>query len=58
MAEFFLGILIRNRLTNHRFWLLNVYGPAHHDLSWNFIQEMSRFCERECLPILMGVTLT
>lgn len=32
-ASFFLGVLLRNRTTNHRFWLLNAYGPAQHEFS-------------------------
>jgi hypothetical protein len=36
-AHFFLGCLVRNRLTNYRFWFLDIYGPAHHDLSKDFI---------------------
>lgn len=51
---FFLGCLIRNRLTNYRFWFLNIYGPAQHDLSEDFIQELSSFYDNELLPILMG----
>jgi hypothetical protein len=31
LANFFLGCLVRNRLTNFRFWVINVYGPAHHE---------------------------
>lgn len=54
MAEFFLGCLVRNRLTNYRFWFLNIYGPAQHDLSDDFIQELSSFCANELLPILVG----
>lgn len=40
----FMGIIIRNRVSNHRFWLINVYGPAQHSDSADFIQEHSSFC--------------
>jgi hypothetical protein len=53
-ANFFLGCLVRNRLTNYRFWFLDIYGLAHHDLSEDFIQELSSFYDNELLPILMG----
>jgi exonuclease III len=57
-ADFFIGALVRNRLTNFRFWVLNIYGPAQHEISGDFIQEISGFCSNEELPIVMGVTLT
>ena len=34
--------------------MINVYGPAQHDMSKDFILELSNFCARETLPILMG----
>lgn len=58
LASHFLGCLVRNRLTNFRFWVINVYGPAQHDLSEDFILELSKFGDSETLPILMGGTLT
>ena len=33
---------------------MNVYGPTQHEHSYDFIQEISTFCSRETLPILMG----
>lgn len=53
-GAFFLATLIRNRKTNHRFWVLNIYGPAQHHLSADFLQEVQIFCASEQLPILMG----
>ena len=38
LEQFFVGVLIRNREINFRFWVLNVYGPAHHDISRDFIK--------------------
>ena len=58
LAGYFLGCLVRNRLTNFRFWVLNIYGPAQHELSGDFIQELSTFCANEILPIVMGAILT
>ena len=54
LAGYFLGCLVRNRLTNFRFWVLNIYGPAQHELSGDFIQELSTFCANEILPICDG----
>lgn len=51
---FFVAILLRNRKTNYRFWLVNVYGPAQHNLSEDFILELQNFYNQESLPILMG----
>jgi hypothetical protein len=54
LANYFLGCLVRNRMTIFRFWLINVYGPAHHELSENFILELTKFCATKTLSILMG----
>jgi hypothetical protein len=53
-GAFFLATLIRNRKTNHRFLVLDIYGPAQHHLSADFLQEVQIFCASEQLPILMG----
>lgn len=29
--NYFMGILVRNRTTNYRFWVVNVYGPAQRN---------------------------
>lgn len=49
-----IAALVRNRRTNFRFWVVNVYGPAQHEFSAKFVRDISSFCSRECLPILMG----
>lgn len=54
MANHFLGCLIRNRLSNFRFWIINVYGPAQHEFSEDFILEITNFCAMEPLPIILG----
>jgi exonuclease III len=51
---FFLGSLVRNRKTNFRFWVLNIYGPANHEFSSSFIEGLCNFCRNESLPILFG----
>lgn len=52
--NFFMGVLVRNKITNHRLWVLNIYGPAQHHLLADFIQELSGFCSGVILPVLMG----
>jgi hypothetical protein len=37
LAAHFIGCLVRDRLSNFRFWVLNVYGPAQHDLFAAFV---------------------
>lgn len=51
---FFLALLVRNKKTNYRFWIINVYGPAQHNLSEDFLQSLRDFCDNQSLPILMG----
>ena len=51
--NFFMGVLIRNRITNYRFWVINVYGPAQHNLSKDFLPDLSS-CDNLRLPMMMG----
>lgn len=52
-ATYFMAAQIRNRMTNVRFWVANVYGPAQHENSGDFLQELSDFCDKETLPLLL-----
>jgi hypothetical protein len=54
LENYFMGLLVRNRVTNFRFWVVNIYGPTQHTLSDDFIQEISSFCLNISLPIVMG----
>lgn len=45
---------IRNRLNNFRFMVITVYGPAHHVLSEEFLQEIDEVCGKEPLPKVLG----
>lgn len=56
--NYFMGVQVRNRLSNLRFWIINVYGPADHAFSTTFIHDLSTACTNPDLPILMGVILT
>lgn len=42
-----LWVLVRNRLTNFRYWVVDVYGPAQHEFSADFISELSDVCSSE-----------
>jgi hypothetical protein len=55
---YFIGATVRHKLRNFRWDMLIVYGPANHDLSPDFLGELSNRCENVVLPIVMGVTLT
>lgn len=54
VSTYFLAVLVRNRKTNHMYWVMNVYGPAHHNMSEGFILDIKDFCAEQMLPILMG----
>lgn len=56
IGDFFLAVLVRNRKSNYRYWVINVYGPAQHSVSDEFIQSLEGFCKGLSLPILMGET--
>jgi hypothetical protein len=41
-------------MSNFRFWVVDIYGPAQHEHSENFILELSNCCVVETLPIVLG----
>lgn len=53
-GTFYLATLIRVRATNYRFWFVNVYGPAQHCLSAEFIQDLRELLTAFHLPIVLG----
>lgn len=54
LSTYNMWLLVRNRVTKFRFWCANVYGPAQHEVYEDFIKEISKFCDKENLFILMG----
>lgn len=52
--EYCVVMRIRNRLTNFRFTVVTVYGPAQHEFSEDFLLEVDGFCDRESLPTVIG----
>jgi hypothetical protein len=53
-GEYYISMVLRNRLSNSRWELVTVYGPTQHSLSEDFITELSRKCMRSTLPVLLG----
>lgn len=53
-GEFYMGVTIRHRILNIRWICIAVYGPAQHDKSTEFLEELSRKCEINTLPLLIG----
>ena len=54
VKEFCICATIRNRISNFRWILIIVYGPAHHDLSPRFLEELDNCCYAATLPLLLG----
>lgn len=52
--EFCISMTVRNRLNNFRWLMLTVYGPAHHDRSLDFLEELYNICKEAVLPIIVG----
>lgn len=50
----FVGVQIRNMLSNFRWKLLVVYGPADHTLSRGFLQEVREVCIKGSLPMVIA----
>jgi exonuclease III len=57
VGEFFVSMVLRQRLTNFRWEVIYVYGPANHESSTDFIAELSRKCMRANLSVVLGVIL-
>jgi hypothetical protein len=36
------------------YWVMNVYGPAHYNMSEGFILDINDSCAEQTLPIIMG----
>jgi len=53
VGEYYLGAELRNRKTNFRWDLLVVYGPAQHDFSKNFLDELNSFLSNFALPCII-----
>lgn len=49
-----LGCLVRDRRSNFCYWVICVYGPAQHECSGGFIDELTEFCNQESLPVVLG----
>lgn len=51
--DYSIVISLRNRLDDFRWTLITVYGPAHHDMTTDFLRELSEICNNETLPIMI-----
>jgi hypothetical protein len=54
VGQYYVSMGLRNRLSNLRWILITVYGPAQHNLSANFISKSSRKCMCATLPVVFG----
>jgi hypothetical protein len=53
IGDYFINMVLRSRLSNVRWELITVYGPAQHISSCDFISELSRKCMSVTLPLLL-----
>lgn len=53
-GEFSITSTFRNRISNFRWKVVTVYGPAHHDLSADFLEELNNICSSCELPLILG----
>jgi hypothetical protein len=54
IVDYFISMVLMSRLSNVRWELITVYGPAQHSSSSYFISELSQKCIRATLPLLLG----
>lgn len=52
--EFCIRMSVRDRKSNFRWDFITVYGPAHHDLSKVFLEELRGICSCSLLPVILG----
>lgn len=54
VLDFCVTMTIRNRMSNYRFVVTTVYGPAQHEFSGEFLHELDGVCDKESLPMIFG----
>jgi hypothetical protein len=54
VGDFYVNTELRNRVTNFKWELITVYGPANHNRSVEFIAKLSRKCMCATLPLAFG----
>jgi exonuclease III len=54
VGEFYISMVLRNKVSNFRWELITVYGPANHEKTPDFIAELSRKCLLATLPMVLG----
>ena len=54
MGDFHIQMSVRDRLSNFRWVVVSVYGPAQHNKSRDFIDELSNLCLSCPLPMVRG----
>ena len=45
---------VRDRVSNFRWEMICVYGPAQHDKSALFVEELNSICQNCLLPMVIG----
>jgi exonuclease III len=53
-GAYYQGVTIRDRKSNFRWDLIIVYGPAQHNYSREFLEELDNRCDRAFLPLVIG----
>jgi hypothetical protein len=51
-GDYFISMVLRNRVSNFRWELVTMYDPAQHQLATNFISQLSMKCMGSTLPML------
>lgn len=57
-GTYYLGVTVRDRKTNFRWDMIVAYGPAQHEKSPKFINELSDRCNIATLPTCIGGDVT
>jgi hypothetical protein len=53
-GEFYVSALLRNKKDGFKWEAVVVYGPANHENSEIFLEELKTKCERTSVPIVLG----
>jgi hypothetical protein len=51
---FFVSVLLRNKKDGFKWEVIVVYGPANHEKSEKFLEELQTKCEKTNVPMVLG----
>lgn len=54
ILSYCIKVVIRDRKSNFQWSTITMYGPANHQFSDKFLEELSMICDKEVVPVIIG----